>query len=181
MLKYLFVTGITAIANLVLVCTNPIQIANAAGDFEPPILASTQEKLITKDEQPTKVNANQQSDIQAIHRTLTEFYRGLNEYSVDRMAKVAVTASASDKEYLRNLFRKLKSYQVDMSVEVQNIELVSLSEYHAVVKITQVMKARGSQRAVSAEQSASVSLIKHRGQWKISASDTAMKSIEPER
>jgi hypothetical protein len=181
MFKYLLITATTAIFTSSLVTTNPIQMANAAIDSAPSTLADTQAKLITKEDKPTHINARQQSDIQAIHHTLSEFYRGLNEYSVDRMARVAVTASASEKEYLRNLFKRLKSDRVDMSIEVQNIELVSLSEHNALVKVTQVMKARGSQKAVSSQQSASIGLVKYQGKWKISDSNTAMKSIEPDR
>jgi hypothetical protein len=181
MLKYLVIAATTAIVNLVLVTTNPIQIANAAMDSAQPTSTTNREKLITKEDKPVHINASQQSDIRAIHHTLTEFYRGLNEYNVDRMARVAVTASENDKEHLRNMFGQLKSYRVNMSIEVQNIELISLSEHNALVKITQVMKARGSQRAVSSQQSASIALVKYQGKWKISDSNTAMRSIEQDR
>ncbi|MCY7334610.1 MAG: hypothetical protein LH613_00090 [Chamaesiphon sp.] len=181
MLKYLLVAGTTAIVNLVLVFANPVQIASAAIDPSLSIAPSSQDKLIIKDEKPERVNTHQQADIQNIRQTLTQFYRGMNEHSVDRMAKVAVLTSAKDKEYLRSMFARLKSDGVEMSVEVQNIELVSLSERNALVKVTQVMKAKGKQRAISSQQSASLVLVKYRGQWKISGSDTVMKSIDRDR
>jgi hypothetical protein len=175
MLKYVFVTVVTAIVNLGLVSTNNAQIANASVDIAPTI---DRDKLITKDESSTYSVTAQKSDIKKIHRTLTEFYRGLNEQNVERMARVAVLDSSSDKEYLRSTFARLKSYGIDMSIEVQNIELVSLSENNARVKVTQLMKARGSQRAVRSQQFASVMLVKYEGSWKVSDTDTVMKSLD---
>jgi hypothetical protein len=87
MSKYLFVTAATALINLVLVTTNTIQIANAAMDSSFSLTVTSQDKLIVKGEKPTHLNAQQQSDVKSIHRTLTEFYRGLNEYNVERMAR----------------------------------------------------------------------------------------------
>jgi hypothetical protein len=190
MLKYVFVTVVTAIVNLGLVSTNNAQITNASVDIAPSyskavpeVIAPTidRDKLITKDESSTYSVTAQKSDIKKIHRTLTEFYRGLNEQNVERMARVAVLESSSDKEYLRSTFARLKSYGIDMSIEVQNIELVSLSENNARVKVTQLMKARGSQRAVRSQQLASVMLVKYEGIWKVSDTDTVMKSLDRER
>lgn len=181
MLKYLFVTAATAIVNLVLVATNHVQIANASRELVPSIGPSGQDKLIVKDEKPARFNPTQRSDIKSIHQTLTEFYRGLNEQNVDRMARVAVLATDSDKEYLRRIFARLKSAGVDMSVEVQNIELVSLSPNNALVQITQVVKASGGQRAVKSQQSASVTLVKYRGRWRVGDTDTVMQSLDRER
>jgi hypothetical protein len=181
MLKYLFVTAATAIANLVLVSTCHVQIAHADGALGSSIGPHDRDKLIVKDEKSANFNATQRSDLKRIHQTLTEFYRGLNEHNVDRMARVAVMTSDSDKEYLRRTFARLKSYGVDMSIEVQNIELVSLSEHNALVKITQLMKARGAQRAVKSQQSASVALVKYQGRWRVSDTDTVMKSFDADR
>lgn len=176
MLKYVFVTVLTAIVNLGLVATDNAQIANASVDIAP----IAHDKLITKDDSTYSVTA-QKSDIKKIHRTLTEFYRGLNEQNVERMARVAVLDSNSDREYLRSTFARLKSYGIDMSIEVQNIELISLSENNARVKVTQLVKARGSQRAVRSQQLASVMLVKYEGSWKVSDTDTVMKSMDRDR
>ncbi len=177
MLKYVFVTVLTAIVNLGLVSTNNAQIANASVDIEP----IGHDKLITKDDTSNYSVTAQKSDIKKIHRTLTEFYRGLNEQNVERMARVAVLDSNSDREYLRSTFARLKSYGIDMSIEVQNIELISLSEHNARVKVTQLMKARGSQRAVRSQQLASVMLVKYEGSWKVSDTDTVLKSMDRDR
>ncbi|WP_295622040.1 hypothetical protein [Chamaesiphon sp. GL140_3_metabinner_50] len=177
MLKYVFVTVLTAIVNLGLVATNNAQIANASVDIEP----IGHDKLITKDDTSNYSVTAQKSDIKKIHRTLTEFYRGLNEQNVERMARVAVLDSNSDREYLRSTFARLKSYGIDMSIEVQNIELISLSEHNARVKVTQLMKARGSQRAVRSQQLASVMLVKYEGSWKVSDTDTVLKSMDRDR
>jgi hypothetical protein len=181
MLKYVFVTAATALVNLVLISTDRIQIANASRDFIPAIESISQDKLITKDDKPGHYNASQQADIKNIHKTLTEFYRGLNEHNVDRMARVSVMALDSDKEYLRRTFARLKSSGVDMSIEVQNIELISLSGNNARVEISQVMKASGTQRSIKSQQSASIVLVKYRGRWKVSDGDTVMQSLDRER
>jgi hypothetical protein len=178
MLKYLPIAAATAIVNLILVATNPIQIASAQTISIESMLPQTQDKLIAKDEeQPAHINATQQSDVQSIHKALTQFYRGLNEGSVDRMARVSVAASVSEKEYLRSVFARLKASHVDVSVEIQNIELLSLSTKNALVKIDQLVTARGMQKSGSILQSSSVALIKERGQWKISDGNTVVKSV----
>jgi hypothetical protein len=182
MLKYLSIAAATAIVNLVLVSTNPIQIASAQAVEIESMSSPSQDKLIAKDEEkPVHINANQQSDVQSIHQVLTQFYRGLNEGSVDRMARVSVAASANEKEYLRSVFARLKSAHVDVSVEIQNIELISLSANNALVKIDQLVTAKGAQRSGSVQQSSSVALIKNRGQWKISDGNTVIKSVNSDR
>jgi hypothetical protein len=181
MLKYVFVTAATALVNLALVTTINVRAAAASGDFAPAIESISGDKLITKDDKPSFNSASQQVDIKNIHKTLTEFYRGLNEHNVDRMARVSVMASDSDKEYLRRTFARLKSSGVDMSIEVQNIELVSLSTNNARVEISQVMKASGAQRSIKSQQSASIVLVKYRGRWKVSDGDTVMQSLDRER
>ncbi len=185
MSKYLFVTAATALINLVLVTTNPIQIANAgiaAGSVQ---AVTSQDKLIVKgeklDQKPAHLNSQQQSDVKGIHRTLTEFYRGLNEYNVDRMARVAVTTSSNEKAYMQRMFDKLKAYNVDMSIEVQDIELIALSERNATVKVTQLMRARGSNRAMSSQQLSSFSLMKTQGRWRVIDSNTVMRSMPQNR
>jgi hypothetical protein len=145
------------------------------------LAATSQDKLIVKGEKPTHLNSQQQSDVKSIHRTLTEFYRGLNEYNVDRMARVAIVTSNNEKAYMQRMFDRLKSYNVDMSIEVQDIELVSLSDRNALVKVTQLMRARGSGRAISSQQSSSFALVKYQGRWRVSDSDTVMKSMSQDR
>jgi ketosteroid isomerase-like protein len=185
MSKYLFVTAATALINLVLVTTNTIQIANAGIDAGSSLVVTSQDKLIVKGEkntqQPAHLNAKQQSDVKGIHRTLTEFYRGLNEYNVDRMARVAVVTSNNEKAYMQRMFDKLKAYNVDMSIEVQDIELISLSDHNAIVKVTQLMRARGSGRAMSSQQSSSFSLVKNQGRWRVIDSNTVMSSMPQNR
>jgi ketosteroid isomerase-like protein len=185
MSKYLFVTAATALINLVLVTTNTVQIANASMDAGSSLAITSQDKLIVKGEKPSKnpahLNAQQQSDVKGIHRTLTEFYRGLNEYNVDRMARVAVTTSNNEKAYMQRIFDKLKAYNVDMSIEVQDIELISLSDHNAIVKVTQLMRARGSGRAMSSQQSSSFSLVKNQGRWRVIDSNTVMSSMPQNR
>jgi hypothetical protein len=178
MLKYLLITGTTVIINLSLIATDNIRIVNAATVST--ILPSpvSQDKLITKEEKPVQINARQQSDVKSIRQVLTQYYRGFNQHSIEKIERTIVPGSVTEQGYLRDFFSQIKSNRVDVSIEVQNIELVSLSANNALVKIDQVMKANGSQRTMTSQQSASVALVRYRGQWKISDSNTAIKAID---
>ncbi len=169
MLKYLPIATTTAIVNLALVLTNPVQIVNAETVAIGSTTPSSQEKLIAKDIKPTPVNARQQqSDVRSIHRTLTEFYRGFNEYNVRRMEQVAIPGSPEDHEKLRSVFANIKSNRVNMSIEVQNIELVALSDQNATLRIDQLAKFRGPSGSGQKQSFISVALVKVNGQWKVS-------------
>jgi hypothetical protein len=185
MLKYLFFATATATVNVILVFTNPVQIANAAIDSAPSTLPVRQDKLITKDaettQKPAHLNAQQQSDVKSIRRTLTELYAGINEYNVNRMMRVFATVPDTDREYMQHLFARLKAERVEMSVEVKDIELVSISERNAFVKVTQSRKFRGSQGAITAQESTSLALVKYQGKWKISDGGVVVKSISQDR
>jgi ketosteroid isomerase-like protein len=171
MFKYLLITAATAIVNLVLVSTYPVQIADAAIDSVQSISPIDRDKLITKEEKPIQLNTKQQSDVESIRKTLTEFYRGFNEYSVDRMERVVVPVAGKGKETLQKMFSQLKSSRVDMSIEVRGIELVSLSEHNALVRIEQSTKVSGRRGKAKMQHSVSIALVKNRGSWKISDSD----------
>jgi hypothetical protein len=169
MLKYLPIATTTAIVNLALVLTNPVQIVNAETVAIGSTAPSNQEKLIAKDIKPTPVNARQQqSDVRSIHRTLTEFYRGFNEYNVHRMERVAIPGSPEDHEKLRIVFAGIKSNRVNLSIEVQNIELVSLSDQNAMLRISQMAKFQELGRYTTRQNSVSMALVKINGQWKVS-------------
>ena len=176
MFKYLLITAATAIVNLVLVSTYPVQIADAAIDSVRSISPIDLDKLITKEEKPVQLNTKQQSDVQSIRKTLTEFYRGFNEYSADRMEQVVVSSVGKGKKNLQNMFSQLKSARVDMSIEVLGIELVSLSEHNALVVIEQSTKVSGPRGKAKMQDSISIALVKNRGSWKISDSDMIMEA-----
>ncbi len=138
-------------------------------------VASTQ---IAKEDNSGQISARQQSDVQSIHKTLTQFYRGLNEYNIDRMAAVAVSASNRDKAFLRSQFARFKAAGISVIVEVKNIELVSLSDRDAIVKIEQLITAKSSQGTANYQQVASVTLIKDGDRWKVGGSSSAAQALE---
>jgi hypothetical protein len=181
MSKYLFVAAATTLINLVLITTSTIELVKAEIDPSSSLKVTSQDKLIVKGEKPAHLNAQQQSDVKGIYRTLTEFYRGLNEYNVERMSRVAISTSNDEKVYTQRMFDRLKSYRVDVSVEVQDIELITLSGNSASVKVTQLVKARGSGKAMSSQQSSSLSLIKQQGRWRISDGRTFIQTMTPDR
>ncbi len=141
-------------------------------------ISSTQDKLIVKDAKVHQPIAPQQFDLDGIHRTLTQFYSGINEYNFDRMAQAAVAVSAGERASVNHMFAKLKAQQIDLSFEIENIELVSLDRGSAVVKIEQLMSIRGPKGAGTSQQSALVTLVRKHGKWKIANNDTIFKSLE---
>lgn len=181
MLKYLPITVLAAIVNLGLVAPNLTQTANATSDLARSIANGDRHKLITKDEKPSQINAQQRNDIKSIHQVLTQYYRGFNEYSVERMERATVPGSVTEQGYLRNFFAQMRANGVGISVEVENIELVSISENNALVTIDQVMKMRGQRGSATSHQSASIALTRYRGQWRISDGNTVIKSLNRDR
>lgn len=150
--------------------------ANAATEFKPQV--SSHHQFIAKQDKKANVDAQQQVDIDSIHQTITEFYRGMNEFDVDRMERASLSVSAADKAYMRRVFSRLKSNNIDMSVEVRNIELVSFSPNNALIKIEQVVKGRKGKLSTESKQTASLALVKYQGKWKIGDSDTIVKSMK---
>lgn len=137
---------------------------------------SSQHQLIAKQAKSANVNT-QQADVEAIHQTLTQFYRGVNELDLDRMTRATLIVPAAEKAYTRRMFDRLKASRVDFSVEVRNIELVSISPHNALVKVEQLVKSRSSSGASEIQGTSSIALIKTKGKWKISDNDTVMKSM----
>jgi hypothetical protein len=186
MLKPLLLASTATIFQLVLVSTNTLGIAPTAtantftASHQQEAVSSTESlsTLISKSDKSAHINSQQQSDVKGIHRTLTQFYRGLNEYDVDRMARVAMPASEQEKSFLRTQFSKFRSARVRVSVEVKNIELLSLSDRQATVNIEQFITTRAPQGLYTNTYTASVVLVKDRGQWKVGGSGAAMQSLD---
>jgi hypothetical protein len=149
--------------------------ANAAIESKPQI--ASEHQFIAKQNKSANVDAQQQADIDSIHQTITQFYRGMNQFDVDRMAKVSLSVPAADKAYMRRVFNRLKANNIDMSIEVRNIELISFSQNNALVKIEQIVKGRRGKISTESKQTASLMLVKYQGEWKIGDSDTIVKSI----
>jgi hypothetical protein len=173
MLKYLFLSS-TAIVYFAIVATTPIQIASAASISA----SSSADKLIVKDEKVkiTQVNASQ-SDLNGIRQTLTQFYRGFNERSVARIAKVA-PLSGRDKHQIEALFTQINSVGGDWSIEVRNIELVSFSDRNAFMRIEEIHKISVRGQVKTVPQSTSIRLSKHNGRWQVSDLSSALSSLD---
>ncbi len=178
MLKPLLL-ALTTLLPLTFGSINTAQTAHAVTRITPS--QGSPQQLMAKGDKSSHTTAQQQSDVKNIHQTLTQFYRGINEYDVESMSRAVVMSSASEKAYMQRLFNRLKSYHVDMSVEVQNIDLLKLSDRNAMVKINLAMKSRTSKKAVNSQQSSILALVKYQGKWKISDADTVMKSIDRDR
>jgi hypothetical protein len=160
---------------LSLTALSGISSANAAIESKPQI--ASQHQSIAKQDKSANVNAKQQADINSIHQTITQFYRGMNEFDVDRMERASLSVPAAAKASMRRIFTRLKANDIDMSIEVRNIELVSLSQNNAIVKIDQVVKGRKGNRSTESKQTASLMLVKYNGKWKIGDTDTIVNSI----
>jgi hypothetical protein len=164
-----------AIVPLSLTALSGMSSANAAIEFKPQ--AASGHQFIAKQNKSANVDAQQQADIESIHQTITQFYRGMNEFDVDRMARASLSVSAADKASMRSIFKRLKVNNIDMSIEVRNIELTSFSQHNAVVKIDQVVKGRKGNLSTESKQTASLTLVKYNGKWKIGDTDTIVKTI----
>jgi hypothetical protein len=171
MLKPLLIAT-TTLFSAILVSINT---ANAATKPAPSQLGHQQ--LIAKGTKSTHMSAQRQSDIKSIHQALSQFYRGFNEYSFEAMASSTVEYTPAEKAYIEKLFKRIKSSGVDLSIEVQSIDLVELSARNAFVKINQNMKAIGPQRSGGYELLSKVRLVKLNGKWKIGDGYTVMKSV----
>lgn len=172
MLKPLLLAA-TTLFPLTAMSIDLIQTANAA-----PI---THQQLIAKGDKASHINSQQQSDIKNIRQTLTTFYRGFNQYNVETMALAATSPTSKDKASIQGMFDRLKAARVDMSIEIQSIELVALTDRTAVVRMDQKIRVTSPQRSGTSQSSSTVSLIKDRGQWKISDGTTAMGRIQQDR
>ena len=159
MLKHLSIFS-TAVIHLAIVATT----ASAA-----PISALVSgDKLIVKD---AKVKLNQsnnitQADLQSIRQTLTQFYRGVNEGNIQRIAKVSTLAS-KDQHQLESLFSQIKSYGMDWSIEVTNIELVSFANRNAIMQVSELHKFTGNGRVAGRPASTMLRLSKLGGRWQV--------------
>jgi hypothetical protein len=160
---------------LSLTALSAISSAHAATEFKSP--GANGHQLIAKQDKSANIDAQQQADIASIHQTITQFYRGMNQFDVDRMEKASLSVSAADKEYMRRVFNRLKSTRIDISIEVRNIELVSFSEHNALVKIDQLVKGRRGKISTEFKQTASLTLVKYHGKWKIGDGDTIVRSM----
>jgi hypothetical protein len=173
--QYLWQRIAITILPLSLTALSGISSANAAIESKPQI--ASQNQFIAKQNKSANVDAQQQADIDSIHQTITQFYRGMNEFDVDRMAKVSLSVPAADKAYMRRVFNRLKANNINMSIEVRNIELISFSQNNALIKIDQIVKGRRGKISTESKQTASLTLVKYQGEWKIGDSDTIVKSI----
>ena len=173
MLKHLLLSS-TAIVYFAIVATTPIQIASAASISA----SSSADKLIVKDEKVkiTQVNVSQ-SDLNGIRQTLTQFYRGFNERSIARIAKVA-PLSGSNKHQIEVLFTQINSVGGDWSIEVTNIELVSFSERNAFMRVEEIHNFRVGSRVKTIPQSNTIRLSKHNGRWQVTDLSNALSSLD---
>jgi hypothetical protein len=158
---------------------NNIEIASAAIKY--PLVQNTQSQLLAKGDKAAHVNSQQQSDVNSIHKTLTQFFRGYNQYDVESVAQTFVVASRNDKAYLNRLFHQLKSYHVDLGIEAKKIELLTLTAHNAMVRIDISTKAIVGREAMNVQESSTLTLVKHQGKWKISNGDSVIKSIDRSR
>jgi hypothetical protein len=174
MLKYLPIAAAITVANLTLIATSTFQTSPALAV----IVQDSPSQVKNRGEKPAHINADQKSEVRAIYQTLTQFYRGLNEGNVDRIVKTATKVSPQDKEYLRNVFAKVKSAGINVNIEVKNIELTSFSRDAALLKVSSISQAnKGSTRGGSIQSSTDIALIKDRGQWKISDLRTVAQAL----
>ncbi len=144
-----------------------------------PISASASaNKLIVKDEKAKITQTNvTPADLKSIRQTLTQFYRGLNEGSVARIAKVAPLTS-NDRHEFEVLFSRIKSVGGDWSIEVTNIELVSFSDRNAFMRVDELHKISAYGRVANTPASTSIRLSKLNGRWQVTDLSSVLRSLD---
>jgi hypothetical protein len=165
MLKHLSIFSTAVVFHLALMTTT----ASAA-----PISASASaDKLIVEGTRvkPDRATNVTPADLQSIKQTLTQFYRGLNEASVTRIAKVS-RLEGEDRHQLEAMFSQIKSYNVDWSIEVTNIELVSFSNRNAVMQVSELHKFSARGRSADRMASTMLRLSKLGGRWQVTGIDS---------
>jgi hypothetical protein len=160
MLKHLSIFSTAAALHLVVMATTAIAV---------PMSASTSaDRLIVEGTSIKPVPAANvtPADLKSIQQTLTQFYRGLNEASVARIGKVS-RLEGDDKHQLEALFSQIKSYNMEWSIEVTNIELVSFSNRNAVMQVSELHKFSARGRSADRAASTMLRLSKLGGRWQV--------------
>ena len=136
------------------------------------------QQLITKlDTSPVNVTSQQQADIKGINQTLTQYYRGANELNSERIGRAWISYSATKKASDRDLFGEIKANHIDTSVEVKNIELLSLSEHNATLEVEEVIRLKKSNRPRELQRLLKFTMVKINNSWKITGIDNMRKPI----
>jgi hypothetical protein len=177
MLKPLLIATAT-LFSATFVSLNTAQVTNATIQSHP--VQNGHQELIASSNKSSHISAQKQSDIKGIHETLTQFYRGINQYDAESISQVFMTPSPRGKASTKLFFDKLKSQRVEMSVEVQNMKFLSLSAHNAVVEINLSAKAKArteSEEAI-AVHATTLTFVKYHGKWKITDAENVMKSLK---
>ena len=123
--------------------------------------------VANQDISSANINRQQQADIEGIHQTLTQRYRGINELNAERIERTLLSVSVAEKAFNRNLFREIKANHVDSSNEVLSVELVSLSKQNAMVKVEEIIRLRQGNESKELKRSLLFKMVKNNGLWKI--------------
>jgi archaellum component FlaF (FlaF/FlaG flagellin family) len=178
MLKPLLITTAT-LFSAAFVSVSTAQVANAATQSHP--VQNGHQELIAKSNKSSHISAQQRADIKSIHQVLTEIYRGFNNQNVDLIQNALANPSATDKIYIQRLFKRWKSMNIDVSYEVQSIELLKLTGHTALVKVSESTTAVVRGGTGNALSDTTLTLVKYQGKWKISDGDAVIKSVSKGR
>jgi hypothetical protein len=176
MLKPLLIATAT-LFSATFVSLNTAQVANAAIQSHP--VQNVHQELIASSNKSSHISAQKQSDIKSIHKTLTQLYRGVNQYDVESMFQTFAPSHANYKPRLRRLFNQFEADRITMSVEIQKIELLSLSPNNATIKIDLARNYAANGRSFNTTETTTFDMAKYHGKWKISdISGVVLKSVD---
>jgi hypothetical protein len=128
---------------------------------------NSRQHIAKQDRSSANINHQKQTDLEGIHQTLTQYYSGANELNVEQMERASLSLSADDKASNQQIFNEIKVNHINLSVEVQNIELLSMSGQKATVKVDEVMKLSKGLRSGGLQRSVAFMMVKVNGKWKI--------------
>jgi hypothetical protein len=174
MLKPLLITTATLFSATLVSVTTALA-ANAATQSHP--VQTGHQELIARGNKSSHISAQKQSDIKSIHKVLTDIYRGFNNQDADLIQNALANPSAADKIYVQRLFKRWQSMNIDVSYEVQSIQLLSLTGHTAKVKVSESATAVVRGGTGNALGDSTLTLVKYKGKWKISDADSVIKSV----
>jgi hypothetical protein len=133
-------------------------------------IANAETKLNNKSmaisKQNTSLTSKQQSDIESIHKSLTQFYRGLNQLDLQLILGISMMPSPEERKRVQRLFNQLKAADVDMGIEVRDLDLSELSDSRASIQTRMSLKITSKGQIIdNPDQYFPLKLTKNKGVW----------------
>jgi hypothetical protein len=152
------------IKNFILAATSIVYVLSIANITNAEIKPKNNSMAISK--QTTSLTSKQQSDIESIHKSLTQFYRGLNQLDLKLILGVSMMPSTEERKRVHRLFNQLKAADVSMNIEVRGLDLSELSDSRASIQTHMSLKITSKGQIIDdPDQEFPLKLTKTKGVW----------------